>query len=67
MAASPDDEWNADFLDLDDAWKDRLTRDVFGRQVPFMGVAALRKNKLASGRPKDLVDAAWLQTTYPVK
>ncbi len=54
-------------ITFDDAWKDRLVRDVFGRQVPFMGVGALRKNKLASGRPKDLADAAWLQTTYPVK
>lgn len=52
---------------FDAAWKDRLTRDVFGRQIPFIGVAALRRNKIASGRPKDLADAAWLDTTYPPK
>ena len=52
---------------FDEAWNDRHTREVFGRQVPFIGVAALRKNKIASGRPKDLADAAWLDTTYPLK
>ena len=51
---------------FDEAWKDRLTRAVLGRQIPFIGVAALRRNKLASGRPKDLADAAWLDTVWPV-
>lgn len=52
---------------FDYAWSTRLTRDVFGRRLPFIGVAALRQNKLASGRPKDLADAAWLEIAYPSK
>lgn len=52
---------------FEDAWKDRVTREVFGRQIPFIGVAALRRNKMASGRPKDLADVAWLDTAYPEK
>lgn len=52
---------------FDEAWQGRLTREVFGRQIPFIGVAALRRNKVASGRPKDLTDAAWLDSVYPSK
>ena len=31
-------------------------------KVRFIGKAAMARNKLASGRPKDLVDAELLQT-----
>lgn len=50
---------------FDEAWASRITRDVLGRQVPFIGRAALRTNKLASGRAKDLADAAWLDANPP--
>ena len=52
---------------FDEAWTSRLTCKVFGREIPFIGVAALRQNKVASGRPKDLADVAWLDATYPTK
>ena len=52
-------------LTFDEAWQGRVTRTVFDRPVPFIGVDALRSNKRASGRPKDLADAAWLDATYP--
>lgn len=32
-----------------------------GRNIPFIGRAALIKNKRAAGRPKDLADLAWLE------
>jgi len=50
---------------FEDAWAGRITKQVFGRSVPFIGVDALRRNKLASARPKDLADAAWLDTAFP--
>lgn len=50
---------------FDEAWAGRITRQVFGRTIPFIGVDALRRNKVASGRPKDLADAAWLDSAFP--
>lgn len=54
-------------VSFDAAWSGRLTKKVFGRELPFIGVAELRQNKVASGRPKDLADAAWLDAQYPRK
>ncbi len=54
-------------VSFDEAWAGRVTREVLGRQIAFIGVASLRLNKVASGRPKDLADAAWLDKTYPQK
>lgn len=34
---------------------------IDGRSVPYIGRAALLKNKKAAGRPKDLADADWLE------
>jgi hypothetical protein len=42
---------------FDEAWGTRVTRDIDGRQVPFLALEALLKNKRATGRPKDAVDA----------
>ncbi|HUG54143.1 MAG TPA: hypothetical protein VMR21_11090 [Vicinamibacteria bacterium] len=41
---------------FEEAWKGQLTHDVGGHAVPFLGRAALVKNKRASGRAKDLAD-----------
>lgn len=51
---------------FDEAWAGRVTRQVFGRAIPFIGVEALRRNKVASGRPKDLADVAWLDSAFPL-
>lgn len=50
---------------FDEAWTSRVVGDVEGRTVGFIGRAALLKNKEASGRPKDIADAARLRQTKP--
>jgi hypothetical protein len=41
---------------FDDAWPDRVIHETEGLAVPFLGRAALVRNKQASGRAKDLAD-----------
>jgi len=41
---------------FDDAWAGRATHEVAGLAVPFLGRAALVRNKRATGRAKDLAD-----------
>ncbi len=43
-------------VSFDEAWPARCIHDVSGLAVPFLGRAALVRNKRASGRPKDLAD-----------
>ena len=43
------------------AWKGRTLVRLGRLDVPFLGRAELIKNKLASGRPKDLIDVALLR------
>ena len=50
---------------FDEAWESRVTGEVEGRTVGFIGRAALLKNKAASGRLKDIADAARLRQTKP--
>ena len=50
---------------FDEAWTSRVGGEVEGRTVGFIGRAALLKNKEASGRPKDIADAARLRRTKP--
>jgi len=53
-------------ITFDEAWTSRVTADVDGRTVSFIGKSALVKNKQAAGRPKDVADVARLrQTTAP--
>jgi hypothetical protein len=47
-------------VDFDSAWSSRAPADLDGHAVNFIGVDELLKNKQASGRPKDLADAAKL-------
>jgi hypothetical protein len=46
---------------FDEASADRQATDVDGRRIPFIGRAALIRNKRAAGRPKDLIDADTLE------
>jgi hypothetical protein len=48
-------------VDFDSAWPSRVPADLDGHAVNFIGMDDLLKNKHASGRPKDLVDAVKLQ------
>ena len=47
-------------LVFDDAYEHRAIVDVGGVQAPFVSVDDLRNNKLATGRLRDLADAAEL-------
>lgn len=42
--------------DFADAWSTRAEHDVRGRRIPFLGRAALIRNKRATARHKDLAD-----------
>ena len=52
-----------DGVTFDEAWPCRKEVVLDGLKVPVLGRDHLLRNKLASGRPKDLVDAKWLQDT----
>ena len=47
---------------FDEAWASRVTAEVDGRAVGFIGREALLKNKEATGRLKDQADAERLRT-----
>ena len=48
---------------FEDAWAGRLTHEVEGTKVPFLGRDALVRNKRASGRAKDRADLEALGET----
>jgi hypothetical protein len=50
---------------FDEAWVSRVTGEVDGRTVSFIGRAALLKNKAAAGRPQDLADVDRLRRLRP--
>jgi hypothetical protein len=52
-------------VSFDEAWGSRVTGEVEGRTVSFLGRAALLRNKEAAGRPQDLADAARLRRASP--
>jgi hypothetical protein len=43
-------------VEFETAWPDHVTHDVEGLAVPFLGRAALVRNKRATGRAKDRAD-----------
>jgi len=50
---------------FDEAWTSRVTAEVEGRTVGFIGREALLKNKEATGRLKDRADAERLRQIKP--
>ena len=48
---------------FDEAWGSRVTVEVEGRTVSFIGRDALLKNKESTGRLKDIADVARLRQT----
>lgn len=41
---------------FNDAWSSRIGVEVAGMEIPFLGLEALRRNKSATGRDRDLLD-----------
>lgn len=50
---------------FDEVWESRMTADVGGLPVSFIGRAALLKNKHAAGRPQDIADVHRLRRLPP--
>lgn len=50
-----------DGIDFDEATLEGKSFELDGRVIPYIGRAALLKNKRAAGRPKDLADVDWLE------
>lgn len=48
-------------VEFDEAWESRVPGQLGSVPVEIIGKASLLKNKLASGRPKDLIDAAEIE------
>ncbi len=48
-------------VSFEDAFSSRITREVAGRTLPFLGLEHLVANKRASGRTKDLLDVELLK------
>ena len=48
-------------IDFDDAWRSHIRYPFGPFEVPFLGKAALIRNKRATGRPKDLLDVESLE------
>ncbi len=43
-------------VDFEEAWASKVFVDVEGMAIPFLGLDALRRNKAATGRERDLLD-----------
>ncbi len=52
-------------VEFEEAWRSRVTAQLDGRVVGFIGRAALLKNKEAAGRPQDLADVVRLRRQAP--
>ena len=50
-------------VDFDSAWPARVQSEVEGITIHVIGVEDQIRNKRAAGRPKDLLDAVWLERT----
>ena len=50
-----------DGVSFEEAWSEREYHELFGVTVPVISRRHLLANKKAAGRPKDLLDAAWLE------
>lgn len=50
-------------VDFDEAWSTRVVIEIDHMSIPFLGLDALRRNKQATGRDKDLLDLRLLDGT----
>jgi hypothetical protein len=51
-------------VSFDEAWQSRVTAELDGRVVAFIGRTALLKNKEAAGRPQDIADVVRLRRSH---
>jgi type IV secretory pathway protease TraF len=56
-----------DAVEFDEAWAQRKDVDIDGLRVAVLGREHLLRNKKACGRPKDVADAAWLESSKDEK
>ena len=49
-------------MTFEQAYAEHRTFEVDGRQIAYIGRAALLANKRAAGRAKDLADVEWLES-----
>ncbi|MEM8864701.1 MAG: nucleotidyltransferase [Planctomycetota bacterium] len=49
-----------DGVEFGEAWESHVSHMFDGVKVKVLSLELLRRNKLASGRPKDLIDAQWI-------
>ncbi|MDZ4805954.1 MAG: hypothetical protein SGI90_13925 [Candidatus Eisenbacteria bacterium] len=54
-----------DGVGFSEAWADRTSTSIGPLVVPVISRSNLMRNKRASGRPKDLADLAWLESSEP--
>ena len=52
-------------IQFEEAWVDRTVWPFGPLSAPFLGKASLIKNKRATGRPKDLADLDFLESSSP--
>jgi len=52
-----------DGVEFEEAWPHRKEIEIEGLKIGVIGRAHLLKNKKALGRPQDLADIAWLEST----
>jgi hypothetical protein len=50
-------------VEFDEAWPHRKEIEIEGLKIAVIGRTHLLKNKKAVGRPQDLADIAWLEST----
>ena len=50
---------------FDEVWPNRVQQDVEGVKVPVIGRADQIRNKRSTDRPKDKLDADWLESHLP--
>ena len=50
-----------DGVEFDSAWLGREMRDVDGLSIPVLSRTDLLRNKRSTNRPKDVLDAEWLE------
>ncbi len=56
-----------DGVAFDEAWPMRLSAQFADQVAPVLSREDLIRNKRAAGRPRDLLDAKWLETHRPTK